>query len=171
MHAYRSLIPIAAVLWLAGCATQQPQTAEEFRQVIPGTFMAKTETFEVNRGWDDVAKTFQRKAPECLHVAVRTVSRTSTSYQVIVTDYKPTVVVTKQRAELHLQRHFRSGVVNVGKEPRGGYYVVVADVYPVSKNQTRLKVYMPSIGFDLVLQAIKGWASGNNLGCPDMTKL
>lgn len=171
MRAYEPLFVLLAAIGLTGCATQQPQNAEEFRQAIPGAFMAKTETFEVSRGVDDIAKTFQKKAPECLQVTVRTVSRTSTSYQSIVTDYKPTVVVTKQRAELHLQRHFRSGVINVGKEPQGGYYVVVADAYPVSKTQTRLKIYMPSIGFDPVLQAIKGWAGGNNLGCPDMTKI
>ena len=166
------MIPIVAVfLFVTGCATHHPQTAEEFRQAAPGAFLGKKETFEVNRSFKDVARTFQKKAPQCLNVRVKTVSQTTTSYQVIVTRYKPTVLVSNQRAELHIQQHHESGVLNVTKEPEGGYFLVVTDAYPVSKNKTKIVMYRPSMGYDVMIKAIKGWATGKNRGCPDMTKI
>jgi hypothetical protein len=155
---------------LSGCVTHHPQTAEEFRRAVPGAFMAKAETFEVNRPFRDVATTFRKKAPECLDVTVKTTSHTNMSHQVIMTEFKPTVVVTKERAELHVQQHHKSGVVKVTKEPAGGYYLLVADAYPVDQNRTKVQMFGPSVGHGVLIRAVKGWATGENLGCPDMTK-
>ena len=161
----------AVAALLAGCATQQPQNAEEFRKVAPGAFLMASETLEVNRPLRDVAAAWQRRAPECLSVSVRTTSQTSTSYQVITSIYKPTVVVGKDRAELHVQREFKgSGVITVGNPPQGGPYIIVADAYPLPGNRTKLQLIAPSKGQDVVIRAIKSWASGENLGCPDLTK-
>jgi len=167
-----SRLGICAVtlLLLAACAPM-PQTAEEFRKAVPGAAFAKIETYEVKRPMKEVAATFRRKAPECLNVAVRTVSQTSSSYQNILTEYKPTVVVTSQRAELHVQQLHKTGVLYPSKPPEGGTYIVVADAYPLSGNRTRIQVFGPSIGYDVVYRAIRGWATGDNLGCPDMTKI
>lgn len=163
-------IVIAAAALLGACATQQPQNAEEFRKAVPGAFMAGVEELTVERPLRDVAAAFQRRAPECLNVKVRTTSQTSTSYQVIVTAYKPTVIVTRERAELHVQRDFERGVVKVGNMPEGGYYLVVVDAFPEG-GRTRLKIYGPTRGHDVLIRAIKGWASGETTGCPDMTKI
>ena len=156
---------------LAGCASQAPQTAEEFRKAAPSAFMAKTETIEVARPFRDVAATFQKRAPECLEVMVKSISQTATSYQVIDAAYKPTVVVTGERAELHVQQDYKRGVIKVYTEPAGGHYLLVADAYPLDKNRTRLQLFEPSMGYDVLIRAVKGWASGENLGCPDMTKI
>jgi hypothetical protein len=155
---------------LSGCVTHHPQTADEFRKAVPGAFMGKVETFEVNRPFSDVAKTFQKKAPECLNVSVKTTSQTRQSYQVIVTDYKSTVLVTEEKAELHVQQHHAAGVLNVTEEPNGGYYLLVADAFPLDKKRTRVDLYGPSIGHGTLIKAIKGWATGKNVGCPDLTK-
>lgn len=166
------LIPFGTIfLVLSGCATHHPQNAEEFRQAAPGAFMGKKETFEVDRSYNDVARTFKKKAPQCLNIRVKTTSQTTTSYQVLVTRYKPTVMVSKQRTELHVQQHHETGVLKVTKEPEGGYYLVVTDAYPVSKNKTKIVMYRPSMGYDVMIKAIKGWATGKNMGCPDMTKI
>jgi hypothetical protein len=154
---------------LAGCA-QQPQTAQEFREAIPAAFMGKVQTFEAKRPLAAVAKTFQARAPDCLNVSVRSVSQSSTSYQNILTVYKATVVNNPQKAELHLQRDFKSGVLVPGKVPPGGLYYVVADATPIDKSRTRIDIYGPSVGTDTLVRAINGWATGENLGCPDMTK-
>jgi hypothetical protein len=153
----------------AGCVSH-PQTAEEFRRAVPGAMTAKTETFEVNRPFRDVAATFRKKGPECLEITVKTTSQANMSYQVIVTEYKPTVVVTDARAELHVQQHHKAGVIRASKEPAGGYYVLVADAYPVDRNRTRVQMFVPSISHGVLVRAVKGWATGENLGCPDMTK-
>jgi hypothetical protein len=164
-------VAIIAALLLAGCGTQQPQNAEEFRKAAPGTFLMGNETFEVSRPLRDVAAAWQRRAPECLNASVRTTSQTSTSYQVINTTYRPTVVVGKDRAELHVQREFKgSGVITVGNPPEGGSFIIVADAYPLPGNRTRVQMLAPTKGQDVVIRAIKSWASGENLGCPDLTK-
>jgi hypothetical protein len=166
----RPIYLLTACMLLGACATKAPQNAEEFRQEAPGAFLMKKETLEVARPFRDVAETFRKRAPECLRVAVRTTSSTSTSYQVIDAEYKPTVVVTKDRAELHLQRKYTKGVINVYAEPEGGHYILVADAYPLAGNKTRLDLIAPSRGLDAVVRAVKNWATGENVGCPDMTK-
>lgn len=160
---------LAAVL-LAACV-QMPQTAEEFRKAVPGAMLTKTESYEVRRPMKDVAATFRRKAPECLKVSVRTISQTSGSYQNILTEYTPTVIVTDQRAELHVQQLHKTGVLYPSKPPAGGIYLLVADAYPLPGNRARIQLYGPSKGYDVLYRAIRGWATGDNLGCPDMTKI
>jgi|KBSSwiStaDraftv2_1062776.scaffolds.fasta_scaffold59369_3 hypothetical protein len=155
---------------LLGCGGM-PQSAEEFRQAVPSAMLAKTDTYEVNRPTRDVAATFQRKAPECLNMAVRTVSQTTTSYQNILTEYRSTVVAGSERTELHLQQLHKTGVIYPSKPPEGGAYIIVADAYPLPGNRTRMQLYGPSIGYDVVYRAIRGWASGDNLGCPDLTRI
>ncbi len=164
---------IALAGLLGGCAalTGHPQTAQEFREAVPGAFLGEVETFEVDRPFAEVARTFQQRAPGCLHKTIKTTSQTNMSYQVIVTTYNPTVLVAEDKAELHLQQHHESGVLKVTEEPEGGYYLMVADAYPVSRDTTRVDLYRPSIGYDVVVRGIKGWASGETLGCPDLTKI
>jgi hypothetical protein len=147
-----------------------PQTADEFRKAVPGALSGKVETFDVNRSFEKVAKTFEKRAPKCLNQRIKTTSRSNNSYQVLVAKWNPTVVRTKERVELHLQRHYETGVMNIREEPEGGYYLLVADAYPIGKNKTRVELYRPSIGFKHLVAAIKGWASGKNTGCPDLTK-
>jgi hypothetical protein len=161
-----------SVVLLSGCVamTGHPQTADEFRKAVPGAFMAKVESFEVDRPFSDVAKTFKRKAPQCLNVTIKTVSQTNMSYQVIVTTYKPTVLVNGHKAELHVQFHHETGVLNVTEEPDGGYYLLVADAYPISNNKTRVDLYRPSVGYGTLIKGVKGWAKSKNAGCPDLTK-
>ena len=171
MKSFRVRAGVAtATLAIAACSPM-PQTAEEFRKAVPGAMMAKTDSYEVNRSMKDVATTFRRKAPECLKVSVRTVSQTNMSYQNILTEYTPTVVVNSDRTELHLQQHHKTGVMYPSKPPAGGPYIIVADAYPSPGNKTRIQLYGPSKGYDVVYRAIRGWAAGDNLGCPDMTKI
>jgi hypothetical protein len=162
-------ILLAALSVLAGCA-QNPQNAEEFRQYIPRATFGAKQTYEVERPWQEVAKTFQARAPECLNVSVRTVESGGGSYSNVLATYKPTVVVGASRAELHLQRKLKGNVIVPGKEPEGGNYMLVADATPVGRGRTRIDVYAPSLGADTLVKTINGWASGKNLGCPDMTK-
>ena len=159
-----------ATVLLCGCVTQHPQNAEEFRKMAPGAFLVKVETHEVNRSVREIGATFRARASECLNMRVTTTSQTQGSYQVIVSAYKPTVVVTDQRAELHLQRHHEKGVLAVTKEPDGGYYLMVADATPVDAKKSRLQIIGPSKGYDVIYTAIIGWATGKNLGCPDLSK-
>lgn len=161
---------VVAALALAGCV-DFPQNAQQFREQVPGATFGQKQTFEAKRPLREVAKTFQAKAPECLNVSVRTISQTSTSYQNILTTYKPTVLVSAQKAELHVQRHYQGGgVIIPGKEPEGGLYMLVADATPIDRSRTRIDIYAPTHGADTMIRAVTGWATGENVGCPDLTK-
>jgi hypothetical protein len=162
---------VIAPLLIAACVAM-PQTTEEFRKAVAsGAMMTKTDSYEVNRAMKDVGATFRRRAPECLNITVRMVSQTSGSYQSIRTEYKPTVVVNAERAELHVQQLHKTGVLYPNKPPEGGVYILVADAYPMPGNRTRIQLYGPSKGYDVLYRAVRGWATGDNLGCPDMTKI
>jgi len=169
MNRVHHFMAVLCAIWLSGCISH-PQTAEEFRKAVPGAFSAKVETFEVDRPFNQVAGTFQKMGPTCLAKTIKTVSQTNMSYQVIVTTYKPTVLVTEKKAELHVQQHHEQGVVNVSKEPDGGYYLLVADARPINQTKTRIELYRPSMGHGVLIQAVKNWATGENVGCPDLTK-
>ena len=161
---------VALALLVSACSIQYPQSAEEFRQQIPGAFMGSVQTFEAKRSFREVAKTFQAKAPECLNVKVRVSSQTGTSVSNILYTYKPTVKASDKKAEVHVQRHMDGNVIVPGKEPPGGLYFVVADATPIDRNRTKIDIYGPSRGADALINAIRGWATGENVGCPDMTK-
>lgn len=158
-------------LLASGCATKMPQTAEEFRQMAPGAFMVQVQTFEVKRSVRDVGESFRRRAPQCLSVTIRTTSSSPGSYQVIEARYKPTVVASANRAELHLQQKHLKGVLTVHKEPEDGHYLFVVDATPAGRAAAKVQIIGPSRGYDVVVRAIKAWADGSSQGCPDMTKI
>jgi hypothetical protein len=49
-------------------------------------------------------------------------------------------------------------------------YYLVADAAPLDRNRTKVEIYAPSIGADTLVRAVTGWATGENVGCPDLTK-
>ncbi len=164
MKRYFSLAIVAAVL--AGCGTV-PMTPGEYRQAArAGQSYSTYETFEVTRPVAAVGQTFKTKAKECLSFAIGSTKRpmigvgSSTRYYGLVT---PTVKASDRRAELHVQIQYENTVGNI---PKNGAYYLVADAYPTAKGTTRVDIYrwtkMETVGV-----AIKGWASGRNMGCPD----
>jgi hypothetical protein len=155
---------------LSGCAVNQPQTAAEFRDMAPGATFGKHDSFIVNRNFDDVARTFEKQAYQCLDKRIRMTESGHMYHHVVVTDYTPTVLVKENTAELHLQFRHEQGVLAVSEMPEKGYYLMVADATRMDGNNTQIDMYRPAIGHDAVVRAVKGWATGENVGCPDMTK-
>ena len=159
-------VTVAAAI-LGGCAN--PQTADEFRKSVPDSMTGKLVTFEVSRPVQDVARTFQAKAPECLTVKVKAYHQTGTASWMTINVYKPTVRVGDKRAELVLQRHDEAATTNIG-EPPGGYYVFVADATAIGAAKTRVDLYTSANSQEGLTRAVTGWATGKNLGCPDLGK-
>jgi len=165
------LVLIAVALALGGCGGM-PKNAEEFRQFsverarvvgwMPG--LVPKETFEVERPFREVSSTLQKKANECLKVAIQWATNRGSG----VNTYKPTFVADPNKAELHVQLK-RSAVVEVGAPPDGSYRVVL-DATPLTAKRTRIEMYAMSIDDKLVRQTLRGWAQGTNLGCPDLAK-
>lgn len=130
---------VVLLVLVSGCAAQRPQSAEELRQKATAS---KAEKFEVRRRHRDVAASLQRYAEKCL-------DRKS---------YRPTMVVSSRKAELHVHREAWGGT----------YYVLVADAWPARRGRTSVQLYAHN-GYDSLAAAVKAWASGKDAGCPDMT--
>ena len=146
-----------------------PQTADEFRKELPDAFMGEVEKFQVNRSYADVGRSFQKMAPQCLDVRIKSTSQSSTSYSVVVTKWNPTVKINDQKAELHIQQLHEQGVLNVYEVPENGNYMMVVDAIPMGKNSSEVVMYRSSVGNKALIRAIKGWAAGEKIGCPDLT--
>jgi hypothetical protein len=161
----KRVITVAVAALVGGCSSN-PQTAEEFRHAMPTAAFGKVHTFEAKRSFRDVTQTFQARAPECLNVSIRTVERGGGNTRTL----KPTLVTSEKKTELHVQQTWSGNVIVPGKVPEGGLYYIVADATPIDRSRTRIDIYHPSMGADTLVRAITGWATGENVGCPDMTK-
>jgi len=158
---------------LYGCAAlDSPMSANEFRDGVKGSSLGVVQTFDAKRPYAQVVETLRKKANECLAVSV--VSEGSV-YQgnMMVRErslqiYKPTVNVTKDATELSLQ--VGNGKMNpVQKHPKDGYYMLVADATPSGRNSTKVTIYRGKWGKGKDIdEAIRGWANGDRLACPDL---
>ena len=164
------LLPVAMVLLCSACFSM-PQTAEEFRQAVPGSFSGKHQSYEVDRSYKKIGATLRRRAKECLNVAVEVTSRGYGSASHWIDEYKPTVIVGKQRTELHLQQHKKqANLFKPHKEPEGGYYMLVVDVEKLSRNRVRVNMYAPRLGYGHLVEAVDSWIRGTSDLCPDMAE-
>lgn len=163
-----AIAPIAAAL-LSACISV-PQTPAEVREAGKTRSTSYThESIEVTRPFPEVARTFAKKAPECLEFSLSSTSKPMIGFGSSTTVYawgKPTLRISADKAELHFQGKFLN---MMGKVPPDGWYYLVADAYPLGRNKTKVDIYWAHS--QLVVEAVKGWASGENLGCPDPTRV
>jgi len=135
---------VLLLVFLDGCAGQRPQSAEALRQAVT---TSKAERFEVRRRHRDVAASLQRNAQKCLDANSKGVL------------YKPTMVVSSRKAELHVHR----------QDGADAYYVLVVDAWPVRRERTAVQLFAAK-GYDALTGAVKAWANGANAACPDMSR-
>lgn len=152
------------VLLISGCAV--PMTPKEYRNAAKqGNALSTHESIDVNRSVDEIAATFKAKANECLSYKIGATSKpvigigSSTRFFGKVT---PTVRRSKNKVELYLQVRYEN---TVGEMPKDGMYTLVADAY-ARGNKTRLDIYRRN-NAGVLGEAVKGWASGKSMGCPD----
>ena len=162
-------IVFLGLIHLAGCATKMPLTADEFRQMAPTATFGGKESFKVNRSVSSIGKTFNKMANQCLNKRIKMVESGYMHHMVVVTKYTPTVKVKNNRAELHLQFEHEKGVMKIHEMPPKGYYLMVMDVTGVAKNKSHVEFYRPGVGHQNIIEALRGWATGVNVGCPDLT--
>lgn len=163
---------IAAALLLAGCTSlYPPKSADEFRRAASASLLPKTGSLEVARPLPQVSDDLRKKSAECLDVSVTAVTKTITDFQEIIrtyyVTYKPTVVAAPERTELHVQWHTK-GDIHLSRAPEGGAYRLIVDAYPAGGGRTRLQWFSPTSATDFLTEAVKGWATGENMACPDL---
>ena len=167
---------LVSALMLTGCFSI-PQNAQEFRDYIgDGGLVTAVDKFEVERPFTEVKQTLEKMAPHCLNVTTektvtgRGYGNMPTSY-LLITTYKPTVVVNEGKVELHVQHIQKGGgSIRLDRPPEGGHYLMVADARPVGENRTAVEMYRGKFGSKTLIKATKGWMTGEVKGCPDLSK-
>ncbi len=155
---------------LAGCGSM-PKTAELLIQnVKDGKMMSEKDVFEVKRPLSQVTEVFKKKADECFHQDLIRTWREGGLDRRQVVAFKPKMIVGKQHTRLTLQSKITEGSTELGDIPPDGWYFLVVDAYPLDKNTTRVESYFQQTGYRGAFTAVKLWASGKNMGCPDLTQ-
>ncbi len=167
------LLPLATLLFLAAApwayAIWVPQTREEFvKAVAEGARMTKVETITVNRSFAQVYGLLEEKSSSCLDVLVKRSGFVGNQMHVSSSDYNPTLKkIGRGRAVFALQVvHRPRGIGH--KPPPGGLYVMAADITALGKNETRVVLYRPKMGFGKIRKAFNKWAAGEDVRCPKM---
>jgi hypothetical protein len=155
---------------LAGCAAV-PMTSSEFRESVKQDGR-NIDSMTVNRSLGDVTRTFQKMSKDCLNFSIGTETRRrdligGSTHTDVWGLAKGTVVASPKHTELRFQRKIKD---QVGTYPEDGMYFLVADVTPEGADKTNVKLYYRDSVKDAAT-AIKGWATGNMLGCPDPGRL
>jgi hypothetical protein len=166
----QELVICAAVVALAGCAGNNPQTREEFVKTrSAGVPFNMVDTHVANRRFEDVVGSLRQKAQECLNVDV-TMKRTQGGITAMnaTDEYRTNVrVAGPNRAELTTQFEMSKGQVALQKRPEGGFYERAVDIERASPRTTKLTYYGSSRDSGKkVWGAIKAWSDGNAAACP-----
>src|SRR6267378_611733 len=129
--ASRAVLASAAVVLIAGCASQ-PKTADELRSnVKTGAAFSSRQVFEVKKPYRQVSDTLRKKWLECLDsTTTGSFHRGGNTFGTLTNIYKPKVAVTDRRTELTLQhKQTGTGVTQLGGPPPEGFFIIVTDVY------------------------------------------
>ncbi len=163
---------LSTVVLLFGCASQS-KTADELRDNVKNkaTFSSR-EVFEVKKPYRQVSDTLRKKWLECLDsTATGSIHRGGNTFGTQTNIYKPKAAVTEQRTELTLQHKVTgTGITQLGGPPPEGFFIIVTDVYPADKNTSRVDVQKHMPGYEGVMKAVRNWAEGTNMGCPDLAQ-
>jgi len=164
-----ALIGLVVLLLIAppaGAIIPVPQSREEFVSIIAGGRAGKMETFTVDRGLDEVYRTFESLTTPCLD---KKIERTANVGYVehSSSDYNPTLKrMGHDRAEFSLQVvHFPLGTRE--KTPPGGMYVMAADLKRAGA-RTEVVIYRPTIGYKNISESLTEWAEGGSTDCPKL---
>lgn len=171
MNLRHATFPALFAMALGGCGSF-PTTPELMVQnAKEGKAYSDKDVFEVNRPLAQIEAVFRKKAEECLHAQVASRREVGPNiYRDEVRVFVPKVVADKQRVRLTVQTTTIEGSAEAGPIPDDGWYVLVADAYPINAKTTRVERYVQWPGWRSAYGAVKHWSNGTNMGCPDMTK-
>ena len=172
MSLIRFVFMTTVVVSLFGCASR-PKTADELRgNVKGGAMFSSLEVFEVNKPYRQVSDALKIKWFECFDSTTNTsFHRGGNTFGSQTNTYKPKSVISAQRTELTLQEKVSGvGLKQLGGPPPDGFFIIVADVYPKGKNATQVDLQKHVPGLTDAMKAIRQWADGTNMGCPDLSQ-
>jgi hypothetical protein len=156
----------------AGCASQSKTAAQLRDNVGRNVTFSSREVFEVKKPYRQVSDTLRKKWLECLDsTTTGSFHRGGNTFGTQTNIYKPKVAVTDRRTELTLQHRVTgTAVTQLGGPPPEGFFIMVTDVYTVDKNTSRVDVQKHTPGYAGLLKAIRTWAEGTSMSCPDLAQ-
>ena len=164
---------LSAIAVVSGCASLQSKTADDLRTNVKsgGSFTSK-DIFEVKKPYRQVSDTLKKKWLECLDSTGRSaIHRGGNTFGSATNTYTPKAATNDQRTELTLQHKVSGkGITQVGGPPPEGFFIIVTDVYPVDRGTSRVEVQKHTPGYDAVMKAVRGWAEGSSMACPDLSQ-
>lgn len=165
------LVVTACLALLSGCATNNiPQTRDEFRNAASsGKGRVKSSTTVVNRSFESVYRDLRSRSSRCFNV--REFSKISQVGNVPtgVSNYGSLMRRTgKHRAELTVKVKYSPEPVDQKLIPKGGFFMLAADIKGLSSGRTKVVTYGPIAKYDDVITSINDWAMGKGTTCPKM---
>jgi hypothetical protein len=130
--------------------------------------MGLHQVYMVNRPFDDVAASLQKKWRQCYDINATT-KRTAggmTTSNYTDTFHPKFKRIDNSHLEMTLQMTTK-GMVMLNKIPEGGEYVIALDLQRVSENKTKLSWYSYSWGKKAELERNKAWGDGKNVACAE----
>lgn len=155
----RNLAAVGVAACLTGCAI--PLTSDEFRAAVreEGSYM---DSFTANRPFGEVTRTVKKMSDECLNFTMSGGPRKKPwGYA------NTTFIASAKQAELRFQRKIPG---QIGTYPEKGMYFLVADLTPAGAGKTKVDLHYWEDA-EPAAKAIRGWAAGDILGCPDPAEI
>lgn len=165
-----AIFAAVAAAVLSGCATNYPQTREEFRKGIveSDSSFKFVDTYVAKRRFDDVVKSLKQNVEQCFDQNVTTTRSQGGIMTMNQTDeWRTSVkVINRSRAEVTTQMTMKGAIVPV-KVPPGGFYVTAVDVERLTASTTKLSYYgSTSSGSKERWDLIRQWSDGKPTPCP-----
>lgn len=148
-----------------GCTGIVTQNKDEYKT----STSVSLDSYVVNRPYAKVTATMKSKAKECLDMKLKRRSCSGNNCSDDYITYTPTLEYTAKKTELSVQID-APYTFRWWKEPPGGKYILSAVITPTDVNKTKLDVYRPWIGYDLIQSAVRNWAEGSNPDCPNLAR-
>ncbi|HEY5993587.1 MAG TPA: hypothetical protein VIU46_03205 [Gallionellaceae bacterium] len=171
MAAVKWGVAVAAMLLLAGCGDPilTPKSMRDYAKEHDNGWV-KIETYVVNRPYAAVTQSLQRKSNECLNKTFGvTISRKCGFVGTCESDggtnrYIPVANIGAAKSEFYTKFWSSGGTDH--KDPGDRTLLYLADVTPKG-NGTQIKMYYFDFDrYQWTRDSIKGWASGEDIGCP-----
>lgn len=171
-HLFINFVLAATAILLAGCGAPPKNTAEFRNMGKEGKMFVSNETLTVKRPYSQVVETFRQRAPACLNLTINSGRRQGGGVFTETRVWKANVSANSKQMECVLQSKITGGnTYEVYDYPNSdGHYFFLVDAYPVDSGTTRIVITTaPGLSDSLPL-AVKNWAKGDNMGCPDFTQ-
>ncbi len=149
-----------AVLSLGGCAW--PQNPEEFKHSV-----VSTDEVVSTYSFNEAAAIMKKMAPRCLDVKIKFEYGNCANCRPRIRHFKPVITSGRQNLQLSLLSEWR---LEDEKEYGPAHYFAVVDLTPAN-GKSKAVIYYPIAKYGAVADSIKGWMTGENVGCPDLASL